>query len=453
MDKDLFLLEKELEQLLRHSQHVANQLDSLREDEEEQRSHLAKLDGDLSGCIKEKEEIQRRVAEKEVKVEELEHALDETKESLSQVLLRYNQYREEEKGLIREKERLGQFIREVGIRISKIEQEIHSNRDLYESSLSTEREVKGELKVIYQRQEGLDKEVNELEHGFETVREELGEEEKKTALLREGMSEIREKINDARIRDAEMDFQVRAIVSQVAKEVGIDLQREHKRYLEEDFSKADYEIKLNDYRRSKERMGEVNLLAINDYEKLQERYEFITAQQQDLLSSIDSLDNAIRRINRISKELFLSTLGKVDERLRKVFPILFDGGRARLRLLDENLPLESGVLMEVQPPGKRLVHMGLLSGGEKALAAMALLFAIYLIRPSPFIIMDEVDAPLDDANTDRFNNLLGEIKKSSQVIIVTHNRRTMEMSERLYGVAMDKSNVSKIVSVDLEDYR
>ena len=146
-------------------------------------------------------------------------------------------------------------------------------------------------------------------------------------------------------------------------------------------------------------------------------------------------------------------MGKVDEKLRKVFPILFNGGRARLRLIDESLPLESGVLVEVQPPGKRLVHMGLLSGGEKALAAMALLFAIYLIKPSPFIIMDEVDAPLDEVNTDRFNELLMEIKKSSQVIIVTHNRRTMEMSERLYGVTMDKSSVSKIVSVDLEDYR
>jgi len=286
MDKDIYLLEKESEQLLRHSQYVANQLDSLREDEEEKRSHLTNLDGDLLGCLKEKEEIQRMVAEKEVKVEELENALDDTKESLSQVLLRYNQYREEEKGLIREKERLDQFIREMGIRISKIEQEIQSNRDQHESSLSTEREVNGELKVIYQRQEGLEKEVNDLEHGFEALREELREEEKKTALSRERMSEIREKINEARIRDAEMDFQVRGILSQVGKEMGINLQREYKRYLEEDFSKADYEIKLNDYRRSKERMGEVNLLAINDYEKLQERYEFITAQQQDLLSLI-----------------------------------------------------------------------------------------------------------------------------------------------------------------------
>ena len=453
MDKDIFLVEKESEQLIKQSRYIVNQLESLREDSKEKRSHLTNLEEEVSGCPGEKEEVQRIVAEKEAKVEELENAIDDTKESLSQHLLRYNQYREEEKGLMREKERLDQFIREMGTRISKIEEEIHSNRDHYESSLNTEKEVKGELKVIYQKQQGLEKDVNELEHEFEALREGLREEEKKAALLRERMSEIREKINEARIRDAEIDFQVRGILSQVGKETGINLQGEYKRYLEEDFSKADCELKLNDYKGSKERMGEVNLLAIDDYEKLRERYEFIAVQQQDLLSSIDSLNNAIRKINRISKELFLSTLGKVDEKLRKVFPILFNGGSARLRLIDESLPLESGVLVEVQPPGKRLVHMALLSGGEKALAAMALLFAIYLIKPSPFIIMDEVDAPLDEANTDRFNDLLGEIKKSSQVIIITHNRRTMEMSERLYGVTMDKSNVSRIVSVDLEDYR
>jgi chromosome segregation protein len=121
--------------------------------------------------------------------------------------------------------------------------------------------------------------------------------------------------------------------------------------------------------------------------------------------------------------------------------------------VDEDLPLESGVLVEVQPPGKRLIHMGLLSGGEKALAAMALLFAVYLIKPSPFIIMDEVDAPLDEANTDRFNKLLFEIEKSSQVVMVTHNRKTMEVAERLYGLVMGKSSVSQVVSVDLKDYR
>jgi chromosome segregation protein len=118
--------------------------------------------------------------------------------------------------------------------------------------------------------------------------------------------------------------------------------------------------------------------------------------------------------------------------------------------VDETKPLESGVLVEVRPPGKRLSHMGLLSGGEKALVAMSLLFAIYLIKPSPFCLLDEVDAPLDEANIERFNNLLNEIKKYSQILIVTHNRKSMEIVDSLYGVTMEKAGISKMVSVELQ---
>jgi len=453
MDKDIFLLENESEQLIKQSQYVVSQLVSLRKDRDEKRSHLANIEEKLSTCFKEKERVQGIVTEKEVHVEELENTLDDSKENLSQLLLRYNQYKEEERGLAREKERLDQFISEMEARISKIEAEVNSNSNQYKDSLIKEERLKGELTVVYQKQKGLENEVNDSENRFEILRGELREEEKKAALSRERVSKIRDEINEARIKDAEIDFKLRSILSQVAEEMGINLQRDYKRYLEEDFSEAQYELKLKDCLRIKERIGEVNLLAINEYEKLEERYEFIMAQQQDLLSSIDSLSRAIRKINIISKEKFLSTFGKVDEKLKKVFPILFNGGKARLRLVDESLPLESGVLVEVQPPGKRLVHMGLLSGGEKALAAMALLFAIYLIKPSPFIIMDEVDAPLDEANTDRFNALLREIEKSSQVVMVTHNRKTMEIAARLYGVTMDKNSISKIVSVDLEGYQ
>jgi chromosome segregation protein len=122
-------------------------------------------------------------------------------------------------------------------------------------------------------------------------------------------------------------------------------------------------------------------------------------------------------------------------------------------LTDETRPLESGVLVEVHPPGKKLSHMGLLSGGEKALVAMALLFAIFMVKPSPFCLLDEVDAPLDEANIDRFNNLLAEIKRASQVIMVTHSRRTMEVVDRLFGITMENAGMSKVVSVDIEDMK
>jgi len=453
MDRDIFVLENEAKELMKQSQYIENELELLNKERKERRAHLVYIKEELSKCSKEKERCQHIAAHKEAHIEELGNAIDDSKENLSQLLLRYNQYKEEERGLARERERLGQFISEMKVRIGKLGEEINSNSTQYDECLIKEQEIKEALTVICQRESGLKNEVDDCEKEFEILREALREEEKKAALSRESISKIREEINEARIREAEIDFKLRNILSQADKEMGINLQRDYRQYLDEKFSEAEYERKLKDYVAVKDRIGEVNLLAINEYEKLEERYKFIMGQQQDLLSSIDSLSKAIRRINRISKEKFLATFSQVDEKLKKVFPILFSGGKARLRLVDESLPLESGVLVEVQPPGKKLVYMRLLSGGEKALAAMALLFAIYLIKPSPFIIMDEVDAPLDEANTDRFNALLREIEKSSQVIMVTHNRKTMEMAARLYGVTMDKGSTSKIVSVDLQEYR
>jgi chromosome segregation protein len=453
IDKGLFLIEKESEQLTKQSEYLLQELESLRADKDEKASQISDLTDRLSECQREKEANQQTVADKGSQVEALEQALEDSKESLSELAVRYNQHKEEEKGLLRERERIDQFTEEMEARFSKIEQEITATQEGLKNCLSKEEEIRDILAATGQKQRELEKESDEVEQQCDILKARLREDEKGAALARDEMGTVRDEINDARIREAEVDFQINNILSQAIKDTGINLQRDYREYLDDDFSKEQHESRLQDYKLMKERIGEVNLLAIGEYEELKERYDFITAQQQDLLTSIDSLNKAIRRVNRISKRKFLHTLSQVDEQLKRVFPILFNGGSARVRLVDEDLPLESGVLVEVQPPGKRLVHMGLLSGGEKALAAMALLFAVYLIKPSPYIIMDEVDAPLDEANTDRFNKLLFEIEKSSQVIMVTHNRKTMEVAERLYGLIMGKSSVSQVVSVDLKDYR
>jgi len=452
LEKELFLLDRESEQYRHHAQYVADQLEALSGEGDGKRSRLEGLEGMLLEYCRKKEGMERSVSEGETVLKELEVTVNNLREGLSQIVVQYNAQKEEQRGLTKERERIEQFIGEMAERISKTEEEIQSNGDRYRKSFVLEQGLREALAAAHQRQRELEARVDESEQGLEAIRQDLREKEKEAALLRERISEVRDEINEQRIREAEVDFQIKGILSQVGRDMGINLESEYGRYLEEGFSRPQYEVKLNEYMRIKERIGEVNLLAIQEYEKLKERYEYIKAQEQDLLYAIDSLNTAIRRINRVSKAKFLSTLKAVDEKLREVFPVLFGGGKARLRLIDESLPLESGVLVEVQPPGKNLVHMGLLSGGEKALAAMTLLFAIYLVKPSPFIIMDEVDAPLDEANTDRFNELLRGIEKSSQVIMVTHNRKTMEQADRLYGITMDTRSVSKIVSVDLEQY-
>jgi chromosome segregation protein len=252
------------------------------------------------------------------------------------------------------------------------------------------------------------------------------------------------------MEQSEVGFRINGLVETVRDKYNLNLQEIYLPYVVEGFSAPETREHLEHQKVLRERLGEVNLTAIQEHEALKERYTFMAAQKEDLIKSIESLQEAIRRINRTSLERFLSTFEEVDKKLKTVFPILFTGGSAGLRLTDPEKPLESGVLVEVRPPGKRLSHMGLLSGGEKALVAMSLLFAIYLIKPSPFCLLDEVDAPLDEANIDRFNNLLMEIRKYSQIILVTHNRRSMEIVDRLYGVTMERQGVSKIVTVNLE---
>ena len=158
----------------------------------------------------------------------------------------------------------------------------------------------------------------------------------------------------------------------------------------------------------------------------------------------------IRKINRITQERFLDTFNRINEKLQEVFPSLFEGGTARLELTRPDEPLETGVEFLVHPPGKKLSRMSLLSGGEKALSAISFIFSIFLLRPASFCLMDEIDAPLDDANVGRFNNLMKVIGEKSQIIMITHNKKTMEFADTLFGITMEKKGISKVVSVNLE---
>ena len=197
----------------------------------------------------------------------------------------------------------------------------------------------------------------------------------------------------------------------------------------------------------KKSLGEVNLVAIEEFEELKKRENFLDVQKQDLVTSKDSLKKAIAKINRTSKELFLDIFTRIEQEFKKNFKFLFNGGRANLILIDKDNVLESGVEIEVQPPGKKLQNVSLLSGGEKALTAIALIFAIFSVKPSPLCVLDEIDAPLDDSNVDRFNHLLKKFASFSQFIVITHNKKTMSNADVLYGVTMQERGISKLVSV------
>ena len=212
-------------------------------------------------------------------------------------------------------------------------------------------------------------------------------------------------------------------------------------------STEDLLAEIDDLRARLERMGEVNLAAIGEYEDLSTRFQFMNQQKEDLEKSIADLQRTIIKLNRICRLRFKESFEEINEKFQSIFPRLFRGGKAKLVLTDENDYLETGVDIVVQPPGKKLQFITLLSGGEKALTAVSLLFAIFLTKPSPFCFLDEVDAPLDDANIDRFNDIIKEMSQLSQFVLVTHNKKTMQAAEVLYGITMAEPGVSKVVSV------
>jgi chromosome segregation protein len=198
-----------------------------------------------------------------------------------------------------------------------------------------------------------------------------------------------------------------------------------------------------------ERLGPVNMMAIEQFTELEERHTFLTTQRADLLQSIQQTGEAIKRIEQTTRERFHEAFGTINEYFGTTFSTLFGGGRAGLVLLDEHDELESGIDIIAQPPGKRLQSVQLLSGGEKALTAMALMFALFRYRPSPFCLLDEIDAPLDDANIARFVEMLRGMQDQTQFILITHHRKTMEIADRLYGVTMEEPGVSKLISLQL----
>jgi chromosome segregation protein len=199
-----------------------------------------------------------------------------------------------------------------------------------------------------------------------------------------------------------------------------------------------------------DRLGPVNMMAIEQFDELEQRHVFLTTQRRDLVDSIAQTSEAIARIDETTKARFTEAFSAIQANFQGTFSTLFGGGRAGLALLDENDPLESGIDIVASPPGKRLQSVQLLSGGEKALTAIALMFAIFKYKPSPFCLLDEIDAPLDDANVHRFVEMLRGMLDHTQFILITHNRQTMEIANRLYGVTMEEPGVSKLISVQLD---
>jgi chromosome segregation protein len=270
--------------------------------------------------------------------------------------------------------------------------------------------------------------------------------------LRSRSDKLGGEISTLKVRLESCGMNRRALDEGVLERYQLDLARVASDYHLRPLAGETEDKRLAELRDLIERMGaDINLTAIEEFAEVSQRHEFLSTQRDDLESAVDQLARAIDKINKTSRKLFKETFHAVNDTFKKVFPRLFRGGQAFLSLSggDDVDLLEAGVEIMAQPPGKKNATVEQLSGGEKALTAVALIFSIFLIKPSPFCILDEVDAPLDEANVDRYNEIVREMTDRSQFIVITHNKRTMEVADNLYGVTMQEPGVSKLVSVNL----
>ncbi|MBW1679718.1 MAG: AAA family ATPase, partial [Deltaproteobacteria bacterium] len=255
----------------------------------------------------------------------------------------------------------------------------------------------------------------------------------------------------------ELDHELTQIISEtrylenkIGSKYHVSLKEVANQFPPEDYPEEETRTKLEKLEGAQERMiDEINFNSEREYEEQVEKYQFYQTQSEDLNKALNSLQEAINKINQTSRERFQTTFHKVNENFKAMLPLVFEGGQGELVLTDESDLLETGVEIMVQPAGKSLKNINLLSGGEKSLAAISLLFALYLIKPTPFCLLDEVDSPLDDANVDRFIAILKKFAPDSQFLLITHNKKTMEIADTLYGITMEEPGISKIVSVRL----
>lgn len=431
--KDLSLIEDEIvgvgkdkERCRVELEETQSEADSILKEEENFNQEMRSIQQFLEDGAKEREETLARLTEAKVALASLGERGESLKTSFHLREKAISEYEEEIEKRTLEIDEAGREVKEFGEAIVGVEQELE---ELSEKKSEIE---ENNLKV----EEG----KKRITSGIEEMRNELRE---KRNVLEEKQSEM----HKFDVESAEYKMEIHSLSEKMFSRYQITLETLAE---ERDVEEIDSQIISEEavrLRTKVEAMGPVNLVAIEEHEELEERYNFLCEQRDDLLSAKEHLKKAITRINQTTRSMFMDTFRKVNENFSEIFKDLFGGGKAELILVDEKNVLETGIEIIACPPGKKLQSISLLSGGEKAMTAIALLFSIMKVKPSPFCVLDEIDAPLDDGNIGRFVKLVKEFTKHSQFVIVTHNKATIATSDIIYGITMEERGVSKKISV------
>ncbi|MEA3224837.1 MAG: hypothetical protein U9Q07_02720, partial [Planctomycetota bacterium] len=291
-----------------------------------------------------------------------------------------------------------------------------------------------------------------LQRDVESLCEKRKETEELIRVKRSEKSQTEQKTNELKIELSQLEVRLQDMVERVREDLQIDLAEAYEDYTDQDVDWDAIRQEISTLKGKIERLGNVNVDAIEEQEALEQRHDFLNTQVQDLNSSRGQLQQLINRLNKKSREKFRQTFEEIRGHFQEIFRKLFGGGKADIILEDAEDILDAGIEVIARPPGKETRSISLLSGGEKSMTALALLFSVFKTKPSPFCFLDEVDAALDEANNERFNMLVQEFQKDSQFIIITHAKRTMSIADVLFGITMQVRGVSKKISVRFGEY-
>ncbi len=451
---DLSNVEKQIAQFEYEKQKAEDEIEKTRAEISDLVTESNNLDNErnkLSGILEEQEKertsVERQRAGVEEEVKTCEESYGASVAEQNRINLDLERLLGEKKNTENAIKRAEDSIETIGKSIAKREFDINSSGEEIESLKQVLEEKGLDIRELEDGKNNLLKEESEIDSAFKTLRTKIGEKETAQNGFRKEREAVSDEIHSCDMKLNELGMKTENLRENIKENYSVTLEAKTFDDLEEfDFKQRTEEV--HTLKQQVRNLGPINLLAYSEYEEEKERFDFLNKQRNDLLESERDIIKTIEEINQTAQTLFMDTFEQIRQNFIDIFRGLFNpGDEADLKLEEAADPLEAKIEIIAKPKGKRPTSIELLSGGEKTLTAIALLFAIYLVKPSPFCILDEVDAPLDDANIDRFTKIIKDFSSSTQFIVVTHNKRTMEAASTLYGVTMQEEGVSKLVSV------
>ncbi|MCU7843156.1 MAG: chromosome segregation protein SMC [Candidatus Thiodiazotropha sp. (ex Monitilora ramsayi)] len=434
-------LRQRREQLQQEQTEIAEQIRSDQDLMEETRQRLHAALESIETLGVRREQLVKRRDEFRVAVNDAREALNKQRAVTHQAALQVESMKTAQSSLVQNLERARSQLAHLMQRRDELKSTLANSEAPLQQQLET-------LNLKLTERAQVEKELAGVRHGLEDVDSQLREKEQQRHRIEQQVQERRDRLNQARLQSQEVNVRCQTLQEQLHEE-GLDAEALFEQ-MPEEANEAAWHQKAETLAQRIQRLGPINLAAIDEFQEQSERLKYLDEQHEDISSSLETLENAIRKIDRETRTRFKETFDKVNSGIKELFPRLFGGGHAYLELTGEDL-LDTGVTVMARPPGKRNSSIHLLSGGEKALTAVAMVFAIFQLNPAPFCMLDEVDAPLDDANVGRFCDMVKSMSDQVQFIFITHNKITMEIANQLSGVTMYEPGVSRLVTVDVEE--